>query len=267
MSLRIHRVRARTDNFIWLIEDGGACIAVDPADAAPVLTALESFGGRLVAIWNTHHHGDHVGVNRELIDQGRLPAKVYGPGRVADRIPGLTDPVDEGATARLGSSVARVWLTEGHLTGHVSYVLPGVVFCGDTLFTGGCGRVVEGTHDQLFASLLRLAQLPGDTLVCCAHEYTQDNLRFAWSVEPDNAALAERIRAVWAIRRGGGCAVPSTIEEERATNPFLRPGAPTIVAGLAAEERATALAAFTALRLLKNAGTYRGNPEPPPAGT
>ena len=268
-DLEIHAVPAAVDNLVWLVVDRptGEAALVDGPDAEAALAYADGRGIRITAVWNTHHHGDHVGINRDLIARGRLPSRVYGPGRVADKVPGLTHPVDEGAAVPLGTSVARVWLTEGHLTGHVSFVLPGVVFCGDTLFTGGCGRVVEGTHEQLFASLLRLAELPGDTLVCCAHEYTQDNLRFAWSVEPENAALAERIRAVWAVRRGGGCAVPSTIDEERATNPFLRPGSPAILARLGPEDRITPGTAFTALRQAKNSGSYRNNPEPAPGGT
>jgi hydroxyacylglutathione hydrolase len=150
--------------------------------------------------------------------------------------------------------------------------VPGAVFCGDTLFAGGCGRVfsepvapdgeIPPGHRRMFASLMRLAELPGDTRVCCAHEYTLDNLRFAWSVEPGNRALAERIARTWPLRAEGFSVVPSTIADEQATNPFLRPGSPEIVSGLPVGERQTPLAVFTALRTLKDRGAYKQLPEP-----
>ncbi|MEQ1502674.1 MAG: hydroxyacylglutathione hydrolase [Myxococcota bacterium] len=264
-TLEVHRVPAATDNLVWVVVDratGDAAI-VDGPSAAEVLPYVEARGIRVVAVWNTHTHGDHVGLNRDLAKRGLLPARVVGPAGAAADVPGLTDPVDQGDRVTLGQTVATVWRTDGHLKGHVSFVVDGFVFCGDTLFAGGCGRVLGGTHAELFDSLLRLAELPGDTRVCCAHEYTQDNLRFAWSVEPGNAALRDRIRQVWAIRSAGGCAVPSTIEVERATNPFLRPGAPEIRAVVG---DGSALAAFTALRDRKDQGAYKALGDGPLAG-
>lgn len=265
-ALEVHAVPAATDNLVWLAvcRATGDAAVVDGPGASEALAYAEAHGIRIVAIWNTHTHGDHIGINRELLAMGRLPPRVFGPAPVADQVPGLTDPVDEGSVVTLGAVTAKVWRTWGHLRGHVSFVVPGAVFCGDTLFAGGCGRVFDGTHEELFTSLMRLAELPGDTRVCCAHEYTLDNLRFAWSVEPGNAALAERIRRVWPLREAGGCAVPSTIEEERATNPFLRPGSREILAGLSADDRRTPLAAFTALRKSKDHGDYKRLPDPVP---
>lgn len=263
-ALEVHGVPAATDNLVWLAvcRATGEAAVVDGPGASETLAYAEAHGIRITAIWNTHTHGDHIGINRELQALGRLPSRVVGPAPVASDVPGITELVDEGARVTIGAVTATVWRTEGHLTGHVSYVLPGVVFCGDTMFAAGCGRVVGGTHDQLFTSLLRLAELPGDTRVCCAHEYTLDNLRFAWSVEPGNPALGERIRRTWPLREAGYCVVPSRIDEEQATNPFLRPGSPEILAGLDPEDRRTPLAAFTALRRRKDRGEYKQQPEP-----
>jgi hydroxyacylglutathione hydrolase len=225
-ELDVHCVPAAHDNLVWLAvcRRTGAAAIVDGPGAEEVVAYADPRGIRVTAIWNTHTHPDHVGVNRGLAALGRLDGlEVVGPRKVADEVPGLTVPVWDGDVVRLGALEARVLATEGHLRGHVSFVLGDVLFCGDTLFTGGCGRV-NGTHAELWESLRRLAALPGDTRVCCAHEYTQDNLRFAWLVDRGNPALAERIRRVWRIRADGGCAVPSTITEERDTNPFLRAG-------------------------------------------
>ena len=193
----------------------------------------------------------------------RLAGQSLGFAGRADDIPGLTEPVRAGDTVRFGELEGRVMLTEGHLDGHVSYVFGDVVFCGDTLFAGGCGYLFDGPPATMFDSLLRLASLPGGTRVCCAHEYTQDNLRFALSVEPDNPALVARAEAVERIRAAGGCTLPSTIAEERATNPFLRPGAPTLVqrVGQAMEASLdTPAAVFAATRALKNRGDYKKAP-------
>lgn len=259
--LRLHQVPAATDNLVWIAEctATGEAAVVDGPDAEAALAYAERHGIRLGTVWNTHTHGDHVGINRDLQRRGRLDRmRVVGPARVADDVPGITDPVDEGDEVRLGELVARVLLTEGHLDGHVSFALvgeSGVVFCGDTLFAGGCGYLFSGPPAKMFDSLMRLAALPADTRVCCAHEYTQDNLRFAWSVEPDNEALAERIRRVWALRAEGRCAVPSTIDEERATNPFLRPGSATIRANVGVDGGFADV--FAATRALKDQKAYK----------
>ncbi|MEZ4234584.1 MAG: hydroxyacylglutathione hydrolase [Myxococcota bacterium] len=265
-ALEVHAVPAATDNLVWLLRctATGEVAVVDGPDAQAAQAWCEAHGARLSAIWNTHTHPDHIGINRALQEQGALPPAVVGPRAVAGDIPGLTRGVGEGDEVRLGAVTARVWETPGHIRGHVSYVVDGAVFCGDTMFAGGCGRIFDGTPEQLFTSLRRLAELPPDTLVCCAHEYTQDNLRFAWSVEPDNAELAERIRRVWAVRADGRSAVPSTIATERATNPFLRPGSPAVAAAVGGGD---AQAVFTALRKRKDEGAYRdaGDAGLPPA--
>ncbi len=245
----VHAVTAATDNYCWLLADSetGDVVVVDGPEAAPVLKFVESRGWRLVSIWNTHTHGDHIGINQEL-----LASKLTVVGPLG--CPGLTRLVDEGDRIPFADVEALVWRTEGHLKGHLSFVLPGAVFCGDTLFAGGCGYLFGGDAPAMFRSLMRLASLPPETRVCCAHEYTWDNLKFAWSVEPENRALAERIRSVRALRAEGRGEVPSTIALEQATNPFLRPGSPEIRARVAG---ASFEAVFAATRAWKDQKEYR----------
>ncbi|MBW2256562.1 MAG: hydroxyacylglutathione hydrolase, partial [Deltaproteobacteria bacterium] len=217
-ALRVHMVPAAQDNLSWLAEctQTGEVAVVDGPSSEPVLAYAQVHGLHLRAVFNTHTHGDHIGVNHGLARSGKLGTlRVVGAAAVAAEVPGLTEPVGEGDEVRLGAVTGEAMLTEGHIDGHISLVFGDVLFCGDTLFTAGCGRVFSGPPSKMFDSLLRLAALDGETRVCCAHEYTQDNLRFAWSVEPDNEALADRIRRVWAVRSEGRSAVPSTIEEER----------------------------------------------------
>lgn len=263
-ALRVHVVPAARDNLIWLAEctTTHEVAVIDGPGADDALAYVEAQRLRWTAVFNTHTHGDHIGINVALMRAGRLEGlAVVGPAARAADIPGLTQPVAEGDAVRIGAVEGRVMVTEGHLDGHVSFVFGDVVFCGDTLFTGGCGRMFDGPPAKMYDSLQRLAALPGPTRVCCAHEYTQDNLRFAWSLEPDNEALAARIRDVWAVRAHGGTVVPSTIEIERATNPFLRPGSPTLRASLAAAapdaDLSTPERTFAATRRLKDAGVYR----------
>lgn len=263
--LRVHQIPAWQDNLIWLAEctETGEVAAVDGPDAGGVLDYCEAKGLKLTTIFNTHTHGDHIGINRDLAKRGLLEGlRVYGPAGAAAAVPGLTDPLSEGDSARIGQVTGRVMLTEGHLDGHISYVFDDVLFCGDTLFAGGCGYLFDGPPAKMHDSLSRLAELDGATRVCCAHEYTEDNLRFAWSVEPDNEALAERIRRVWAIRAEGGCTVPSTIAEERATNPFLRHGSASLEEAVRrawGPERQISSPAeiFAATRALKDRKDYR----------
>jgi hydroxyacylglutathione hydrolase len=262
--LTVHQVPAWVDNLVWIAvcsETGEAAI-VDGPEAGPVLDYCKQHGLRVTTVLNTHTHGDHVGINRDLQKRGLLEGMtVVGPSRRAADVPGITRGVDDGDTVRIGAVEGRVMLTEGHIDGHVSFVFGDVLFCGDTMFAGGCGRLFDGPPAKMHDSLQRLAALPGETRVCCAHEYTQDNLRFAWSLEPGNEALAERIRRVWALRAEGGCTVPSRIEDERATNPFVRTESSELIESV----RATlpdapldgALAVFTAARRLKDLGGYK----------
>ncbi len=232
-SLLIETVRAFDDNYIWCLRRGSQAVVVDPGDAGPVLRHLDSTDAHLVAILLTHHHGDHAG-GVETLAAGR-PLPVFGPA--TENIPGLNRPVrggDSVALDELGIEF-RILDVPGHTRGHVAYYgakLPpdGAVFCGDTLFAGGCGRIFEGTPDQMYASLSRLAALPPGTAVYCAHEYTQANLRFALAVEPENEDLRRRIDQVAAIRLAGNPTVPSLMADELATNPFLRSDKPTVAA-------------------------------------
>jgi hydroxyacylglutathione hydrolase len=252
-QLAIHAVPAATDNLVWIAVAGDEVALIDGPSAGEALAACDRLGLVPTQVWITHTHGDHVGIARDLA--GRLP--IIGCADRAGDIPGITRGVREGDTVPLGSLIARVLRTDGHLNGHLSYWIPGddgAVFCGDTLFAGGCGRLFDGPPAAMLDSLLRLAALPPGTAVCCGHEYTQDNLRFARSVEPANPALAARIARVDAVRAGGGCTLPSTIGEERETNPFLRPGSPSI---RAAGGGGGPLAVFAAIRALKDSGAYR----------
>lgn len=221
--LEVHQIPLGKDNLGWLIVHSRtkACAIVDGPEARPYLDYIDTLQLNLKAILNTHTHPDHIGVNRALgpvLDS----LDVYGAAATAADIPGLTHALRDGDTVWFEDVPIKVWLTEGHLNGHLSFILDGAVFCGDTMFAAGCGYLFDGPPAAMHNSLQRLATLPDDTLVCCAHEYTMDNLKFAWMVEPSNSELADRIRNVSRIRAAGGSAVPSTIAEERATNPFLR---------------------------------------------
>ena len=253
-------IPAFTDNYIWLIVQGGQAAVVDPGDAAPVLAYLAHERLTLAAILNTHHHGDHVGGNRALLEHAAVP--VFGPA--GESIPGCTHPLREGdriVVPGIGVELS-VLDVPGHTAGHIAYagdVDGPVVFCGDTLFAGGCGRLFEGTAAEMWTSLQKLAALPPDTRAYCAHEYTLANLRFARAVEPDSGALAARIARDAATRGAGRPTVPSTIADELATNPFLRADEPSV--RRAAEAHAGAplpgpVASFAALRQWKN--DFRG---------
>jgi hydroxyacylglutathione hydrolase len=245
-----------------LLVAAGEAALVDGPEAGPVLEYCAAHQLRLTTILTTHTHHDHIGVNLDLQRRGLLGGmRVVGARKTAAAIPGISEQVDEGDEIEFAGARGLVMLTEGHLQGHLSYLFEDVLFCGDTLFAGGCGYLCEDMPALMFASLRRLAALPGETRICCAHEYTQDNLRFAWSIDAGNEALARRIREVWALRAAGECAVPSTIAEERATNPFLRSEIPALserVAAAMGQTLTDPAAVFAATRALKNRKDYRG---------
>lgn len=213
-----------SDNYVWLLHDqaSGDTVAIDPSVADPVLEAAAERGWTIGQIWNTHWHGDHIGGNAGI--KAATGCTVTGPAAEQDRIDTLDVPVGEGDSVRIGDHVAQVWAVPAHTAGHIAYHLPdaGIIFVGDTLFAMGCGRLFEGTAEQMFANMLRLATLDGATKAYCAHEYTLSNGRFAQAMEPDNADIARRMAEVQGLRDRGEPTVPTTIARERATNPFMR---------------------------------------------
>lgn len=247
---KISLIPAFKDNYIWLLTQGNRAFVVDPGDAAPVLARLETDGLRLEGILITHHHADHQGGVAEL--KARYPVEVFAPA--GESITGVTRPLSGGESIDvLGQSVV-VMTVPGHTLGHLAYHATGALFCGDTLFGAGCGRLFEGTPAQMSASLDSIAKLPDDTRIYCAHEYTEANLRFALAVEPENSALQQRVVEVAALRAVGLPSVPSTLAEEKATNPFLRCAEPAVIdAGLqhAAVNRSKT-AIFSAIRGWRN---------------
>ena len=252
-GLEVHQIPVLSDNYVYLARDPAteACAVIDPAVAEPVLEALDRFGWRLTHILTTHHHGDHTGGNQAL--KAATGCTIVGNAADAARIPGITVRVREGDTVEIGRQSAKVLEVSGHTVGHIAYWFrdSAVVFCGDALFSLGCGRLFEGTPAQMWASLCKLRDLPPETRVYCGHEYTLSNAAFALSVDPDNAALRERAAAVRALRAEGKPTVPSTIGEERAVNPFLRADAESLQrgAGLAGWD---AVATFAEIRHRKD---------------
>ncbi|MCI4590763.1 hydroxyacylglutathione hydrolase [Sphingobium sp. BYY-5] len=222
--LEVVRIPVLTDNYVWLLHDGasGETVVVDPAVAESVLEAAAARGWTIDQIWNTHWHGDHVGGNAAI--KAATGCTITGPAAEADKIGTLDRTVREGDTVRIGGHVATVMAVPAHTAGHIAYHLADdhIVFVGDTLFAMGCGRLFEGTAAQMFDNMQRLAALPEDTTVYCAHEYTLSNGRFALTVEPGNAALVRRVAKVEAARARGEPTVPTSIGEERETNIFMR---------------------------------------------
>lgn len=236
--MEIFRLPALSDNYIFLLYDSASQTAavVDPAQPGPVLKQLQQLGASLTAIFNTHHHADHVGGNRRLLEQ-YPDAVVYGGVEDKGRIPGQQVYLSEGDTVNFAQREAQVYFVPGHTRAHIAYYFPpverhgwGELFCGDTLFAGGCGRLFEGTPQQMVDSLSKLRSLPDTTRIWCAHEYTLKNLKFALTVDGENAALQQRWAEVQAARQRHEATVPSVLGIEKQTNPFLRWDQPTLQA-------------------------------------
>jgi hydroxyacylglutathione hydrolase len=236
--MEIKRIPVLSDNYIFVLWDPQQKIAavVDPAVASPVIEYLQSIDAKLVAIFNTHHHWDHVGGNQQLVKQ--FPDLcIYGGAEDRGRIPQQQVYLTEGDTVQFADRIAQVFFVPGHTRAHIAYYFPptvahgiGELFCGDTIFAGGCGRLFEGTPAQMLNSIAKLRQLPDQTRVWCAHEYTLSNLQFALTVDPDNRDLAARYQKVQQARSQGLATIPSLLEEEKQTNPFLRWDAPALQA-------------------------------------
>lgn len=224
MAVTAQTVPILKDNYAWLLRDTdtGATAIVDPAEGGPIIAAIEAAGGRLDLILLTHHHGDHI-ADTDMVRAKYPGAKVVGAAADAHRLPKLDQAIVEGDIVHLGSAEGRVIDTPGHTRGQINYFFPAgpVLLSGDTLFSLGCGRLIEGTAAEMFASLAKLASLPDDTLVCCGHEYTESNAKFALSVDPSNEALKARAAEVSKLRAAGLSTIPSKMGEEKRANPFL----------------------------------------------
>jgi hydroxyacylglutathione hydrolase len=224
MALDIVRIPVLADNYVWLVHDAQSkdTVVIDPAVAEPVLAEAAARGWTITQIWNTHWHPDHTGGNADI--KAATGCTITGPTAEAERIPTLDVLVTSGERVRLGDFEGDVMDVPAHTAGHIAIHLPdaGLVFTGDTLFPMGCGRLFEGTAAQMFDNMARLAKLPDETAVYCAHEYTQSNGRYALVAEPNNAALIARMEEVDALRARGEATVPTTIGLEKATNPFMR---------------------------------------------
>jgi len=220
--MEIVAVPAFADNYLWLVHDeaSGETAVVDPGDAAPVLAEAERRGWTIDQVWNTHWHPDHTGGNLPIKEA--TGARISGPAR--ETIPGREVALEEGDEVRLGRHLGRVIEVPGHTLGHIALIFDEdrVAFVGDTLFAMGCGRLFEGTPHQMYRSLRRLIELPDDTRLYCAHEYTLSNAKFAAHAEPDNRAVAARLAEVRALRELGQITLPTTVAQERETNPFVR---------------------------------------------
>lgn len=237
MALEIVRIPVLSDNYVWLVHEpeSGETMVVDPAVAEPVLNEAQARGWTITQIWNTHWHPDHTGGNAAIKEA--TGCTITGPAAEAERIPTLDRKVAEGDSVSLGKVNAQVLDVPAHTAGHIAFHFPTerVAFVGDTLFAMGCGRLFEGTAEQMYSNMRKLEALGDETRIYCAHEYTQSNGRFALTVEPDNSALVSRMEKVNAMREAGEPTVPTTIALERATNPFMRAAS---VAELAARRAA-----------------------------
>ncbi len=260
--LQIQQIPAFDDNYLWLIHNSQNAIIVDPGDAAPVQAYLHQHNLQLSGILITHHHPDHIGGVAELLRSAGTPIPVYGPraDQQSGRIPTITHGCQDGESITIDALACRFTVLDvpGHTSTHIAYYSPDLssLFCGDTLFAGGCGRLFEGTPAQMLASLKKIAALPASTAIYCAHEYTLSNLRFARAVEPDNARLAERFNRVTEQRGQGISTVPSQLDLELQTNPFLRSASPDIIRTLQLNNKlsgnADEVSVFAAVREWKN---------------
>jgi hydroxyacylglutathione hydrolase len=236
MALEILCVPVLSDNYVWLVHDAisGETVVIDPAVARPVLDAAAARGWSITQIWNTHWHGDHVGGNAEI--KAETGCRITGPRGEAEKIGTLDVLVGEGDSVALGMHIATVMDVPAHTAGHVAYHFPqdNVIFVGDTLFAMGCGRLFEGTAEQMFTNMQRLAALDEATLVYCAHEYTASNGVFAAAMEPGNTAITARVIQVKQARAAGEATIPTRIGQERATNPFMRAASASELARLRA---------------------------------
>jgi len=254
--MKIIQLPLLRDNYGYLLicEKTRQALIIDPSEAEPVLRRIDQEQVALKAILNTHHHRDHTGGNEGIL--AAHPVQVYGHTTDKERIPGFSDGVEEGDQIQFGELRASVLFIPGHTTGHVAYVFDNNLFCGDTLFTAGCGRLFEGTPEQMHDSLRKLTALPDHTKVYCGHEYTESNLRFALSVEPRNPKLVARFERVQGLRSRGSPTVPSSLEEEKQTNPFLRWDSKEIQAtikSLRSDARLDPVSVFAAVRKMKDA--------------
>jgi len=250
---KIVPVSAFTDNYIWVIHDQHYAVVVDPGEAKPVLDFLEQKKLKLTAILNTHHHIDHVGGNLELLQQFQVP--VYGPG--SEAIPTVTHRLKEGDSVYLSELSLRLSILDipGHTAGHIAYYGVNLLFCGDTLFSCGCGRLFEGTAQQMYISLNKLAKLPDETGVYCGHEYTLANINFARLVEPENRAITQLQISAEKQRKSNLPTLPSTIAMEKACNPFLRCNQPEVIrnaSNYAGKPLTDPVSVFAAIREWKN---------------
>ena len=237
MSIEVVRIPVLSDNYVWLVRESesGEVMVVDPAVAGPVLAKADELGWKITQIWNTHWHPDHTGGNAEI--KAATSCIITGPGAEFARIPTLDIQVKGGDTVMLGAASAKVIDVPAHTAGHIAFHFAEdhAAFVGDTLFAMGCGRLFEGSADQMYSNMRKLEALGDDTAIYCAQEYTLSNGRFALTVEPDNEALVERMAKVIAMRERSEPTVPTSIALERATNPFMRAGS---VAELAARRAA-----------------------------
>ncbi len=251
--LDIIQIPVLNDNYIYLIHDpvSTETAVVDPAVSEPVLDALASKEWQLTYIFNTHHHNDHVGANLEL--KQKTNCQIFGSEADRKRIPGIDVELKHGDQVKLGDQVAHVISTPGHTLGHIVYHFPDshALFCGDTLFSMGCGRLFEGSPTQMWQSLQLLKDLPGKTDIYCAHEYTQANGKFALTLEPDNPQLQQRLAEVKQLRSASKSTIPSSLDQELATNPFLREHSPAIQQSLNMTEN-EAVKIFAKVRELKD---------------